>query len=408
MFEMADSAFLGGMSQAGTLGSLPRVAGTPVSAGAAVVATASRAENHSADNTLAQQVMTVAAVCGILAAATRKRWGGRRNQTRIPRGPTGGCWHEYTFRAKAGAKYKYRVSTDKYTPEWGHWPPDAEGRLIRYGLCLRRGKPQGPAAYAKKKAEQEAAAARRRDMAPAALIFDCDGTLVETERDGHRVAFNKAFKELGYDCEWEVGLYGELLTTGGGKERMARYFKDYNPDAWKSEDEPTADHPAIKELHKLKTKLFMEIVRAGQLPLREGIEELIAAADEAGWKLAVCSTSNEEAVKAVVETYLPQFADRMPVFAGDVVSKKKPDPEIYTLAAKELGLAPMKCVVVEDTEIGLQAGKAAGMQVIITKSIYSELEDFSAADIVVTSAAEIDFEEDVAVMVPELEEMGIA
>jgi len=135
------------------------------------------------------------------------------------------------------------------------------------------------------------------DVGACALLIDCDGTIVETERDGHRVAFNMAFEEMGFDCSWDVDLYGELLTTGGGKERMTRYFTDYNPEAWKDKENPPAkDHPDIVALHKRKTEIFMEIVRGGQLPLRPGIEELLAAATEAGWKIAVCSTSNEKAV----------------------------------------------------------------------------------------------------------------
>eukprot|EP00747_Dinoflagellata_sp_TGD_P215299 gnl/TRDRNA2_/TRDRNA2_88018_c0_seq1.p1 gnl/TRDRNA2_/TRDRNA2_88018_c0~~gnl/TRDRNA2_/TRDRNA2_88018_c0_seq1.p1 ORF type:complete len:401 (-),score=80.51 gnl/TRDRNA2_/TRDRNA2_88018_c0_seq1:62-1264(-) len=240
------------------------------------------------------------------------------------------------------------------------------------------------------------------DSAAGALLCDCDGTLVETERDGHRISFNRAFAEKGYPVEWDVELYGELLTTGGGKERMARYFKDYNPTAWetvKNYDEPKKDHPAIVELHKRKTEIFMDIVRAGELPLREGVKDLLAAASSAGWTLAVCSTSNEKAVTAVVETMLPQYAGQMKVFAGDMAKKKKPDPEIYNMASKELGISPSKCVVLEDTNIGMQAGKAAGMMVVVTKSIYSADEDFGTADLVVASAADVNFETAVKPMI---------
>ena len=57
-----------------------------------------------------------------------------------------------------------------------------------------------------------------------ALIFDCDGVLVDTERDGHRVAFNEAFARKGLAARWSVEEYGELLKVAGGKERMRRYF----------------------------------------------------------------------------------------------------------------------------------------------------------------------------------------
>jgi HAD superfamily hydrolase (TIGR01509 family) len=346
-------------------------------------------------------------VCGILVAVRRHHG---RQRPRVVRGPSGGTWYEYKFRAKPGAKYRYRALggnkkhfDDRFIPEWGVWPPEAKGRRVKYGVLFNKGKAMGLTRYEQeKKAMRDAA--KEPELGACALLIDCDGTIVETERDGHRVAFNKAFEEMGFDCSWDVELYGELLTTGGGKERMTRYFTDYNPEAWKDKENPPAkDHPDIVALHKRKTELFMEIVRSGMLPLRPGITELLAAATEAGWKIAVCSTSNEKAVAAVVETMLPEYADSITIFAGDVVKTKKPDPAIYTLAAKQLGVAPMKCVVVEDTNIGLQAGKAAGMQVIVTKSIYSETEDFADADVVVSSADELDFEEDVMALLPTME-----
>jgi beta-phosphoglucomutase-like phosphatase (HAD superfamily) len=60
-----------------------------------------------------------------------------------------------------------------------------------------------------------------------ALIFDVDGTLSDTERDGHRVAFNQAFDEFGINWHWSVETYGELLAVTGGKERMKFYAKNY-------------------------------------------------------------------------------------------------------------------------------------------------------------------------------------
>eukprot|EP00913_Durusdinium_trenchii_P005399 g5033.t1 len=339
-----------------------------------------------------------------VAAVTIFRAMRRRNWSRVSLGPSGGCFYDMKFRAKPGDKFKYRYSTDVWEPEWGIIPEE-KGRLIRYGQRFRKGTLLPPL------------------PGTGALLLDCDGTLAETERDGHRVAFNKAFEEKGFDVEWDVELYGELLTTGGGKERMTRYFKDYNPKAWIFEDRrsnagfdksmsalmcfdpPAKDHPVIMELHELKTRIFMEIVKSGDLPLREGIKDLISAADEAGakllalrgksgWQLAVCSTSNEASVTAVVETMLPDFAPKMRIFAGDVVSAKKPDPAIYKLASEKLGVAPMRCVVIEDTSIGATAGNAAGMKVVVTKSVYTAKDLFKDADMVVENAAELDFRKD--------------
>jgi len=213
-----------------------------------------------------------------------------------------------------------------------------------------------------------------------ALIFDCDGVLAETERDGHRVAFNKTFAEKGYDIEWDGALYQELLKVGGGKERMRHFFEQ---TAWPA---GTTDKDAlIKDLHQRKTDSYMQIVESGELPLRPGVARLVDEAVAAGIKLAVCSTSNERAVNAVVETLLgPERKARFDVIlAGDVVSKKKPDSEIYRLALERLALEPTQCVVIEDNRNGLLAARGAGMYCIVTTNAYTEDEDFSEADLVV-------------------------
>lgn len=212
-----------------------------------------------------------------------------------------------------------------------------------------------------------------------ALIFDCDGVLVDTERDGHRVAFNEAFRRIGWSSEWSVERYGELLTTAGGKERMRRHFDE---TGWPvPEGERDA---AIAKLHKLKTDLFMQLIESGKLPLRPGIMRIVDEAMAAGLKIAVCSTSNERAVQAVVDRMLgDRRSAHIRVFAGDIVPKKKPDPAIYTLAARELSLDPKKCVVVEDSNNGLRAAKAAGMNCIVTISSYTAEEDFTLADRIV-------------------------
>ncbi len=215
-----------------------------------------------------------------------------------------------------------------------------------------------------------------------ALIFDCDGVLVDTELDGHRVSFNQAFQEAGLKTHWSAERYGELLTTAGGKERMRRHFDE---TGWPQQDTPDRD-ALIAQLHKLKTNIFMDLISTGKLPLRPGIQRIVDEAIAAGLKIAVCSTSNERAVQAVVDVMLgAQRASHISVFAGDVVAAKKPAPDIYNLAAKTLKLDPQKCVVIEDSNNGLRAAHGAGMYCIVTKSTYTVDEDFSLADKVVNS-----------------------
>jgi HAD superfamily hydrolase (TIGR01509 family) len=209
-----------------------------------------------------------------------------------------------------------------------------------------------------------------------AVLFDCDGTLVDTERDGHRVAFNDTFRAFGLAVVWSVEEYGELLRIGGGKERMRHYF---DRNGWPEGDRDTL----IMELHRAKTARFMEIARSGGLPLRPGVARLIDEALAAEVPVAVCSTSNENSVRAVVtaglgEERVSRFAG---IFAGDIVANKKPAPDIYQFAEEKLGLVPATTIVVEDTRIGLLSAKAAGMKCVATPSPYSREEDFTEADL---------------------------
>lgn len=221
---------------------------------------------------------------------------------------------------------------------------------------------------------------------PEALLFDCDGVLVDTEAEGHRVAFNEAFARKGLDHTWGLEQYGVLLETGGGKERMDAYFKtcpDVEP--YKSITDEASRKAFLKEMHELKTDIFNELIESGKLPVRPGVSRLINEAIDAGVKVAVCSTSNERAVSNIVKVLLgDKIAEKMQVFAGDCVPKKKPSPDIYNLAAKTLGVSPARCVVIEDSKIGLAAGKAAGMRVVVTESYYTGGEDFADADVVFT------------------------
>lgn len=212
-----------------------------------------------------------------------------------------------------------------------------------------------------------------------ALIFDCDGVLVDTERDGHRVAFNQAFAALGIDRHWSVQRYAALLHTAGGKERMTR---DFNEVGWPVAE---ADRKAlIQSLHLRKTDLFMDLITAGGLPLRPGVARMVDEAIAAGLPVAVCSTSSERAVQTVIDTMLGAARARhIRLFAGDMVAAKKPDPAIYSLAATTLKLDPAACVVIEDSHIGLTAARAAGMRCIVTKSAYTAEEDFTGADRIV-------------------------
>ena len=214
-----------------------------------------------------------------------------------------------------------------------------------------------------------------------AILFDCDGVLADTERDGHRPAFNQAFQENNLDLVWDVQRYGVLLEVGGGKERMTAHWNEVGwPDAIPEEARPDK----VKELHLRKTDIFMNLIDAGEIPLRAGVLRVVDEAIEAGVRLAVCSTSNEKAVSNLVSTLMgPERAAKFQIFAGDMVKAKKPAPDVYNMAVDVMGLDKSKCVIVEDSHIGLGAAMAAGISCIVTKSSYTQNEDFTGADMIV-------------------------
>lgn len=222
-----------------------------------------------------------------------------------------------------------------------------------------------------------------------AILFDCDGVLADTERDGHRVAFNRAFEEKGIDESWNEERYGVLLEVGGGKERMTAHWNEVGwPDVMKDDDDG-ARQAQVKALHLRKTDIFMDLIDEGAIPLRPGVLRIVDDAIAAGVRLAVCSTSNEKAVSNIVSRLMgPERAAKFNIYAGDMVPKKKPAPDVYNMAVDEMGLDKSRCVIVEDTHIGLGAARAAGISCIVTKSSYSANEDFTGADAVVEELGE--------------------
>jgi HAD superfamily hydrolase (TIGR01509 family) len=209
-----------------------------------------------------------------------------------------------------------------------------------------------------------------------AIIFDCDGVLVDTERDAHRVGFNLAFKQFGIDAEWSVELYGRLVLIAGGKERMRGYFDEFGWPAGTETDEQK--DALILALHLAKTKITSEIVSS--LPVRPGILRIIDEAMAAGVQLGVCTTSNPKFIDAVLDLFGQERKAYFSfVHAGDVVAKKKPAPDIYLLALETLGLPTHECIVIEDSRNGLLAATRAGLPTLITTSTYTIDEDFDEA-----------------------------
>ena len=209
-----------------------------------------------------------------------------------------------------------------------------------------------------------------------AIVFDVDGTLVDSERDGHRVAFNRAFEEAGLPDRWEVELYGELLEITGGDRRLKAYFERRGAP----EDEAS---DLARRLHPRKTEIFAEMARQGEIDPRPGVRELLSELEQAGVRLAVATTGTGAWVHPLLERSFG--AERFEVVVtADEAPVRKPDPSAHLLALERLGLsdAASAAPAIEDSLNGLQAAKAAGLACVIVVNDYTREQNFEAADLV--------------------------
>lgn len=221
-----------------------------------------------------------------------------------------------------------------------------------------------------------------------ALLFDVDGTLADTERDGHRVAFNRAFADANLDWEWSEEMYGKLLAVTGGKERIRYYLDNFNTEF----ERPAELDAFIAGLHASKTKHYVQMLSEAMIPLRPGVKRLIQEAREAGMRLAVATTTTPENVSALLENAMAP--DAMSWFeviaAGDIVPAKKPAPDIYTWAMEQMNLKPEECIAFEDSQNGIRSSRGADLTTIVAVNGYTKDEDFNGAAIVLDNWGEPD------------------
>ncbi len=219
-----------------------------------------------------------------------------------------------------------------------------------------------------------------------AVVFDVDGTLADTEREGHRLAFNLAFAQSGLAWKWSATAYGDLLAVTGGKERIRHFATLHAPD-WLHR--PGSDR-AIARLHQLKCGLYSQLVEAGKIGLRPGVLRLLRELRAAGVRLAIATTTTRSSLDSLLIASLGAEATSLfeLIGAGDVVAHKKPAPDIYRWVLERMHLPPQACLAIEDSRPGLAAATAAGLPAVITVNSYTEGDDFSGALSVVSDLGE--------------------
>ncbi|MBW0166944.1 MAG: HAD-IA family hydrolase [Vulcanococcus sp.] len=196
---------------------------------------------------------------------------------------------------------------------------------------------------------------------PSALLWDVDGTLAETELEGHRLAFNLAFAEAGLRWQWDVALYQQLVRVSGGRERISAFLAEV--------DGAVPDPERVERLQLAKQRHYNALVEQGALRLRPGVERLIRSAREAGLVQAIVTTSSRQAVQALLDQLLPDHAACFDLWVcGEDLPRKKPDPAAYALALARLGLPAQGAIALEDSGNGVAAATEAGLTTVVTRS----------------------------------------
>lgn len=230
-------------------------------------------------------------------------------------------------------------------------------------------------------------------MALKALIFDVDGTMADTEHDGHLPACNQAFARLNIPIQWTWDEFKAMLPIGSNAQRIRLALQ-------KLAQPPAELETVVTNLTRLKQQLYIEQF-VQNLPLRPGVRRLVEEAADRNIRLAIVSSSDEPQIHALLHHRLPEFAACFDPVLGKLIGPKTaPDSPLYRRCLELLGTRPAETLVIEDSEVGFRAAQTAGLPCAVIYNDYTYGQNFAGAALVARSLEYFDLDHLAALCLP--------
>jgi len=222
-------------------------------------------------------------------------------------------------------------------------------------------------------------------MFPAALIFNADGTISETD-EIHRRAFNLAFRDLNLSWHWSQSVFSRLINTLTSQAKILTFVQNYRPEeAFKLED-----GGLLKSTIERKNEHYLNMIEAGAATLRPGVSRLIKEARIADVKLAIVSLAGRRDFECVLQNHfgigaLSMFDAITTVEDIDVSENPRSNMSaVYTRTLEKIGVSADDTFAIEAREPGTEAARNLGLNVIATPGLYTSSGRFQAADLVLS------------------------
>ena len=205
-----------------------------------------------------------------------------------------------------------------------------------------------------------------------AVFWDVDGTIADTELEGHRIAFNRAFSDYDLDWSWNQSIYQDLLKISGGLNRIRFYNKSAKGNV-------TDD--ICSKIQKRKGFHYDEIIKSGIIKPREGVLRLINELYSHNVSQYIVTTSGRNSLEPLLKKILDSA---IKCFSGTItyedVTCLKPHPEAYLNALDLCNVPEENCLAIEDSHNGVSSAKAANINCLMTPPQWFRKEDINSKD----------------------------